>query len=63
MSRAVQRCPAADRFQETDKATIDVEAQDEGILGKIIVYSLALDRATAFTRTLSSFLMGRKTSP
>ena len=24
-------------FQETDKATIDVEAQDEGILGKILV--------------------------
>lgn len=23
--------------QETDKATIDVEAQDDGILGKIIV--------------------------
>lgn len=24
-------------FQETDKATIDVEAQDDGILAKIIV--------------------------
>jgi len=24
-------------FQETDKATIDVEAQDDGIMGKIIV--------------------------
>ena len=23
--------------QETDKATMDVEAQDEGVLGKIIV--------------------------
>jgi len=23
--------------QETDKATIDVEAQDDGIMGKIIV--------------------------
>jgi hypothetical protein len=24
-------------LQETDKATIDVEAQDDGVLGKIIV--------------------------
>lgn len=26
--------------QETDKATIDVEAQDDGVLGKIIVCNL-----------------------
>lgn len=27
--------------QETDKATIDVEAQDDGVLGKILVQSHA----------------------
>lgn len=29
------------RSQETDKATIDVEAQDEGIMGKILVRNLS----------------------
>jgi pyruvate/2-oxoglutarate dehydrogenase complex dihydrolipoamide acyltransferase (E2) component len=29
-------------FQETDKATIDVEAQDDGVMGKIIVRSHSL---------------------
>lgn len=28
--------------QETDKATMDVEAQDEGVLGKILVRSPSL---------------------
>jgi pyruvate dehydrogenase E2 component (dihydrolipoamide acetyltransferase) len=30
--------------QETDKATMDVEAQDEGVLGKILVRSPSLSR-------------------
>ena len=30
-------CDSYSFIQETDKATIDVEAQDDGVLGKILV--------------------------
>lgn len=38
LNRIVTRDVAhSSSYQETDKATIDVEAQDDGILGKILV--------------------------
>lgn len=35
--RRLCSCCRMDFLQETDKATIDVEAQDDGVMGKIIV--------------------------
>lgn len=38
------------RVQETDKATMDVEAQDEGILAKIMVRPISLPCSAAAPR-------------
>lgn len=43
------------RLQETDKATIDVEAPDDGILGKIIARISPYETTTARTLTPHPF--------
>jgi hypothetical protein len=48
-------------FQETDKATIDVEAQDDGVLAKIIVSRRAMACPSTFL-VLSRLLTVQKTS-
>ena len=68
MSRTTKNCGRISQMtsprpvQETDKAVIDVEAQDDGIMGKILVCILPTTVISCIpTRTLDRFRTGRRT--